>query len=60
MKKLREHLEEEEKILEPYAVKSRESKGRVHDEVPPIYRTHFMRDRDRVIHSTAFRRLEYK
>ncbi len=60
MKKLREHLEEEEKILVPYAVKSRESKGRVHDEVPPIYRTHFMRDRDRVIHSTAFRRLEYK
>ncbi|MBA7649801.1 Deoxyguanosinetriphosphate triphosphohydrolase-like protein [subsurface metagenome] len=60
MKKLREHLEEEEKILAPYAVKSRESKGRVHDEVPPIYRTHFMRDRDRVIHSTAFRRLEYK
>jgi dGTPase len=60
VKKLREHLEEEEKILVPYAVKSRESKGRVHDEVPPIYRTHFMRDRDRVIHSTAFRRLEYK
>lgn len=60
MKKLREHLEEEEKILAAYAVKSRESKGRVHDEVPPIYRTHFMRDRDRIIHSTAFRRLEYK
>jgi len=60
MKKTREKLEEEEIILKQYAVKSNETKGRVHDESPPIYRTQFMRDRDRIIHSTAFRRLEYK
>jgi dGTPase len=61
MKNLRKQLEEvEEKTLAPYAVFSGKSKGRVHDEPPPSYRTHFMRDRDRIIHSTAFRRLEYK
>ncbi len=61
MKKLRKHLEEvEEKTLAPYAVFSGKSKGRVYKEPPPEYRTHFMRDRDRIIHSTAFRRLEYK
>jgi dGTPase len=61
MKNLRKRLEEiEEKILAPYAVFSGKSEGRVHAEPPPSYRTHFMRDRDRIIHSTAFRRLEYK
>jgi dGTPase len=61
MKSLRKHLEEvEEKTLAPYAVFSRKSKGRVYPEPPPKYRTHFMRDRDRIIHSTAFRRSEYK
>jgi dGTPase len=60
MKKTREKLEEEEIILKKYAVKSNQTKGRVYDETPPKYRTHFMRDRDRIIHSTAFRRLEYK
>jgi dGTPase len=61
MKNLRKQLEEvEEKTLAPYAVFSGKSKGRVYDEPPPSYRTHFMRDRDRIIHSTAFRRLEYK
>jgi len=61
MRTLRNQLEEvEEKTLAPYAVFSGKSKGRVHDEPPPSYRTHFMRDRDRIIHSTAFRRLEYK
>jgi dGTPase len=61
MKNLRNQLEEiEEKTLAPYAVFSGKSKGRVNDETPPSYRTHFMRDRDRIIHATAFRRLEYK
>ena len=60
MKKLREQLEEEEENLAPYAVKSSQSRGRKYDEASPLYRTQFMRDRDRIIHSTAFRRLEYK
>jgi len=60
VKKLREQLEEEEKNLAPYAVKSSQSRGRKYDEASPLYRTQFMRDRDRIIHSTAFRRLEYK
>ena len=61
MSNFRKHLEEiEEKTIAPYAVFSGKSKGRVYDEPSPEYRTHFMRDRDRIIHSTAFRRLEYK
>lgn len=46
--------------LAPYAVKSRESRGRVYPEPEHPYRTAFQRDRDRIIHTTAFRRLEYK
>ena len=46
--------------LAPYAQKSGATRGRRHDEDPPSWRTHFQRDRDRVIHSRAFRRLEYK
>jgi dGTPase len=58
---LREELEEqEEKFLAPYATKSSESKGRKYPEEDHPYRTNFQRDRDRIIHSTAFRRLEYK
>ncbi len=61
MKIFRKHLEKiEKRTLAPYAVFSEKSKGRVYNEPPPEYRTHFMRDRDRIIHSTAFRRLEYK
>ena len=57
----REHLEEREaKELAPYACLSRDSRGRVHPEAEHPYRTVFQRDRDRVIHCTAFRRLEYK
>jgi dGTPase len=52
--------DQEEKILAPYAMKSRHSKGRRYPEKAHPYRTHFQRDRDRIIHSTAFRRLEYK
>jgi len=50
----------EEEILAPYAAKSAESRGRVHAEAEHPYRTVYQRDRDRVVHSTAFRRLEYK
>lgn len=46
--------------LAPYAAHSESTRGRVHREPPPRNRSHFQRDRDRIIHSTAFRRLEYK
>ena len=41
-----------------YAVKSKQSKGRLHNELPSLTRTCFQRDRDRVVHSKAFRRLK--
>jgi dGTPase len=46
--------------LSPYAVTEAVSKGRVFPEPPHAYRSHFERDRDRIIHSSAFRRLEGK
>lgn len=46
--------------LASYAVTEDLSRGRVHDEPPPVGRGEFQRDRDRIVHSTAFRRLEYK
>lgn len=46
--------------LAPYAVCEANSRGRRHDEPPPHRRSQFQRDRDRVIHCSAFRRLEYK
>ena len=42
------------------AVSEETSRGRAHDEAGPAYRSAFQRDRDRIIHSAAFRRLEYK
>lgn len=50
----------EEEHLAPYACKSSESKGRRFPLEEHPYRTAFQRDRDRIIHSKAFRRLEYK
>ncbi|CAH2778788.1 MAG: dNTP triphosphohydrolase, broad substrate specificity [uncultured Caballeronia sp.] len=46
--------------LAPYAAHSSRSRGRRFAEAPPAARTEFQRDRDRIVHSTAFRRLEYK
>ena len=46
--------------LAPYAANPEQSIGRVYDEKPSSTRNAFQRDRDRIIHSTAFRRLEYK
>jgi dGTPase len=50
----------ERQILAPYAQFSGDTRGRKYPEAPPVWRTQFQRDRDRVIHSRAFRRLEYK
>jgi dGTPase len=50
----------EDQSLAPYACHSRNSKGRAYPEDEPEYRTAFQRDRDRILHTTAFRRLEYK
>ncbi len=56
----REELERrEEQFLAPYAAKSGKA-GRRHPEPEHPYRTAFQRDRDRVVHCTAFRRLQYK
>lgn len=58
---MRSYFEELElRFLAPYAVKSVESRGRVHDEPTSETRTCFQRDRDRIIHSKAFRRLKHK
>ena len=46
--------------LAPYAAHASRSRGRRYPEPPPAARSEFQRDRDRIVHSTAFRRLEYK
>ena len=50
----------ESRDLAPYAQKSSQTRGRRYPEKEHPYRTAFQRDRDRIIHCTAFRRLEYK
>src|SRR5574339_287493 len=50
----------EDKQLAIYGSHSKYSRGRQHHEDEPAYRTIYQRDRDRVLHTTAFRRLEYK
>jgi dGTPase len=57
----REKLEElENAALSPVGIRSRDSRGRAFPEPEHGYRTAFQRDRDRILHTTAFRRLEYK
>jgi dGTPase len=61
MPRIREELEQlERQNLAPYAQFSADSRGRKYREPAPEWRTQYQRDRDRVIHSRAFRRLEYK
>ncbi len=58
---VREEIEAwEEAWLSPYAVRSRDSRGREREEAPDPLRTCFMRDRDRIIHCKSFRRLKHK
>ena len=57
----REQLEDfEDQTLAPYGMRSKNSRGRTFPDDEPEYRTSFQRDRDRILHTTAFRRLEYK
>ena len=59
--KTREEMEaDERRVLAPFAQKSGDSRGRTFPEPSHAYRTEFQRDRARIIHSRAFRRLEYK
>ena len=55
-----EYEQQEREHLAPYAMQSGASRGRRVAEEEPAYRSVFQRDRDRIIHTTAFRRLEYK
>ena len=57
---IREKIEEREANLSPHAVRSTDSRGRVKPEEPDPIRTAFQRDRDRIIHAKAFRRLKHK
>jgi dGTPase len=57
----RQRLEQiENETLAPYGMRSRHSRGRAYPDDEHPYRTAYQRDRDRILHTTAFRRLEYK
>lgn len=60
MRDLAEYLAAEERNLAPYAERAARSRGRRHPEAEHPLRSPFERDRDRIIHSSAFRKLEYK
>jgi dGTPase len=53
-------LDREDEVLAPYAMRTRLSRGRRYADSPHPFRTLYQRDRDRIVHSTAFRRLMYK
>src|SRR6187397_1198917 len=53
-------IDREQMLLAPYAMHSADSAGRQHAESPHAYRGPYQRDRDRIIHSAAFRRLSHK
>jgi dGTPase len=53
-------LDREDEVLAPYAMRTRLSRGRRHPDTVHPFRTLYQRDRDRIVHSTAFRRLMYK
>jgi dGTPase len=55
-----EFAERESLLLAPYAMHSADSAGRVHPEPPHAYRSPYQRDRDRIVHSAAYRRLSHK
>src|SRR2546428_712349 len=57
---VRRRLEEGEQALSPYAVRSDQTRGRRIPEEPSPVRTEFQRDRDRILHCKAFRRLKHK
>ena len=61
MQVTRQELEDREEVaLAPFAMRNSHSRGRLYPEEEHPYRTAYQRDRDRIIHTTAFRRLEYK
>jgi len=57
---IRQRLEAKEAELSPHAARSAQSRGRMRPETPSPVRTDFQRDRDRIIHCKAFRRLKHK
>jgi len=60
LRKLQDQYEHEDSDLAVYATHNLQSKGRRYHELPHPFRTDFQRDRDRILHSRSFRRLEYK